>query len=168
MTDKLQDLINSELKKSINDELKCPICQDLLYHPVTLFCQHSFCKLCLKRYKKENPTKKASCPMCKLKIFIPPIQNTTLNNIIDLTNEKENLEKINKYKQKEELKESMYSQVREEIRDEIWRTTINETDDTHNSRNTPSFTFSSLTKTDTIYLSLTIFIWIAIYKMIKK
>lgn len=45
----------------------CPICYDLVYPPVILNCNHSFCKKCLDSYdkKKEYNSKQMECPLCR-------------------------------------------------------------------------------------------------------
>ena len=60
---------------NICDLLTCPICKDIFYDPVTLICQHSFCKYCL------NQSNSKRCPMCRLNTFIPPIKNNILDDL---------------------------------------------------------------------------------------
>ncbi|XP_069025628.1 zinc-binding protein A33-like [Embiotoca jacksoni] len=49
---------------SISEEdLCCPVCQDVFKDPVVLSCSHSFCKECLQRWWREKPTQE--CPVCK-------------------------------------------------------------------------------------------------------
>ncbi|KAM4741218.1 E3 ubiquitin-protein ligase TRIM35-like [Anableps anableps] len=45
------------------EDLRCPVCQDVFKDPVLLSCSHSFCKECLKNWWKENPARE--CPVCK-------------------------------------------------------------------------------------------------------
>uniref|UniRef100_A0A3Q4H671 RING-type domain-containing protein n=1 Tax=Neolamprologus brichardi TaxID=32507 RepID=A0A3Q4H671_NEOBR len=45
------------------EDLCCPVCQEIFTDPVILSCSHSFCKDCLKRWWKERPTHE--CPICK-------------------------------------------------------------------------------------------------------
>ncbi|XP_059196566.1 E3 ubiquitin-protein ligase TRIM39-like [Centropristis striata] len=47
----------------LEEELCCPVCQDLFKDPVTLSCCHSFCKDCLQNWWKDKETKE--CPVCK-------------------------------------------------------------------------------------------------------
>uniref|UniRef100_A0A3P8Q525 RING-type domain-containing protein n=1 Tax=Astatotilapia calliptera TaxID=8154 RepID=A0A3P8Q525_ASTCA len=44
------------------EDLCCPVCQEVFRDPVLLSCSHSFCKDCLKRWWKERPTHE--CPVC--------------------------------------------------------------------------------------------------------
>ncbi|XP_044205974.1 nuclear factor 7, ovary-like [Thunnus albacares] len=45
------------------DDLCCPVCQDVFRYPVVLSCSHSFCKDCLKSWWREKQTRE--CPVCK-------------------------------------------------------------------------------------------------------
>nr|XP_046241164.1 nuclear factor 7, ovary-like [Scatophagus argus] len=45
------------------EDLCCPVCQDIFRDPVVLSCSHSFCKDCLDIWWKEKPTRE--CPVCK-------------------------------------------------------------------------------------------------------
>ena len=45
----------------IDDELKCPICTQPFQQPVSLPCQHTFCRTCLEHWLDENH----SCPTCR-------------------------------------------------------------------------------------------------------
>ncbi|XP_063316760.1 nuclear factor 7, brain-like [Pelmatolapia mariae] len=45
------------------EDLCCPVCQEVFRDPVILSCSHSFCKDCLKRWWRERPTHE--CPVCK-------------------------------------------------------------------------------------------------------
>ncbi|KAK7896256.1 hypothetical protein WMY93_021581 [Mugilogobius chulae] len=45
------------------DEVKCPICLDLLSDPVSTPCGHNFCKICLKRH--WDTSLECNCPFCK-------------------------------------------------------------------------------------------------------
>ncbi|XP_027859640.1 nuclear factor 7, brain-like [Xiphophorus couchianus] len=45
------------------EDLCCPVCQDVFKDPVVLSCSHSFCKECLKNWWREKPARE--CPVCK-------------------------------------------------------------------------------------------------------
>uniref|UniRef100_A0A3B3VQZ1 Uncharacterized protein n=1 Tax=Poecilia latipinna TaxID=48699 RepID=A0A3B3VQZ1_9TELE len=45
------------------EDLCCPVCQDVFTYPVVLSCSHSFCKECLKNWWREEPARE--CPVCK-------------------------------------------------------------------------------------------------------
>ncbi|XP_038152619.1 nuclear factor 7, brain-like [Cyprinodon tularosa] len=56
----------------LEEDLCCPVCQDVFKDPVLLSCSHSFCKECLKNCWREKPVKE--CPVCKRRCskFAPP------------------------------------------------------------------------------------------------
>ncbi|XP_042257038.1 nuclear factor 7, ovary-like [Thunnus maccoyii] len=45
------------------EDLCCPVCQDVFRDPVVLSCSHSFCKDCLKSWWRQKLTRE--CPVCK-------------------------------------------------------------------------------------------------------
>ncbi|XP_067442225.1 E3 ubiquitin-protein ligase TRIM35-like [Thunnus thynnus] len=45
------------------EDLCCPVCQDVFRDPVLLSCSHSFCKDCLKSWWRQKQTRQ--CPVCK-------------------------------------------------------------------------------------------------------
>ncbi|XP_017259441.1 nuclear factor 7, brain-like [Kryptolebias marmoratus] len=45
------------------EDLCCPVCQEVFRDPVLLSCSHSFCKVCLKDWWRQKPTQE--CPVCK-------------------------------------------------------------------------------------------------------
>ncbi|GJQ75385.1 hypothetical protein Trydic_g23561 [Trypoxylus dichotomus] len=50
--------------EQIENELQCAICTELLIKVTTLNCSHSFCKDCIKEWRKTNK----NCPICRTKI----------------------------------------------------------------------------------------------------
>ncbi len=98
----------------LKELVKCVICKNTLYKPVTLDCQHSFCKSCI-----INVTTK-ECPMCRdYYLVLPSHYNNLLDDLsskIDETNYRESGEDS-------ELRMKRYND-REEIRNEIRNETI--------------------------------------------
>ncbi|XP_038552818.1 nuclear factor 7, brain-like [Micropterus salmoides] len=47
----------------LEDELCCPVCQDVFRDPVLLSCSHSFCKNCLSSWWRQKQARE--CPVCK-------------------------------------------------------------------------------------------------------
>lgn len=137
--DQQQD-INNDLDSSINvvepeeyDKCyECPVCYDLLVSPITLLCQHTFCKQCIKSYVKKQKEqevdsqgfqifkdKHAKCPLCKCTIIVPVNENTVL---IDIIKEKypELYASRLEYAKKESMKEDLRSEVESELRRELF------------------------------------------------
>ncbi|XP_044065804.1 E3 ubiquitin-protein ligase TRIM35-like [Siniperca chuatsi] len=68
---------------SISEEdLSCPVCQDIFKDPVVLSCSHSFCEDCLKRWWREKQIKQ--CPVCKARSLLSePPRNLALKNLCE-------------------------------------------------------------------------------------
>ncbi|KAM4581849.1 nuclear factor 7, brain-like [Fundulus diaphanus] len=66
----------------LEEDLCCPVCQDVFKDPVVLSCSHSFCKKCLKNWWREKPAQE--CPVCKRRPFIkdPPV-SLVLKNLCE-------------------------------------------------------------------------------------
>uniref|UniRef100_A0A3P8NSW2 Uncharacterized protein n=1 Tax=Astatotilapia calliptera TaxID=8154 RepID=A0A3P8NSW2_ASTCA len=64
------------------EDLCCPVCQEVFRDPVILSCSHSFCKDCLKRWWRERPTHE--CPVCNRRSSKddPPL-NLALKNLCE-------------------------------------------------------------------------------------
>ncbi|XP_035030184.2 nuclear factor 7, brain-like, partial [Hippoglossus stenolepis] len=64
------------------EDLCCPVCQDVFRDPVILSCSHSFCKDCVKRWWKNKEVK--VCPLCKRRSskWEPPC-NLALKNLCE-------------------------------------------------------------------------------------
>ncbi|CDQ75792.1 unnamed protein product [Oncorhynchus mykiss] len=71
---------------AMEEKLSCPICFEFFQDPVSLKCQHSFCRSCL-----ETPTriqqKQRKCPVCRGRNSIdniqPAMSNMKLRNIVE-------------------------------------------------------------------------------------
>uniref|UniRef100_A0A3B4V667 Uncharacterized protein n=1 Tax=Seriola dumerili TaxID=41447 RepID=A0A3B4V667_SERDU len=64
------------------DDLSCPVCQDIFKNPVVLSCSHSFCKDCLQRWWREKPLQE--CPVCKRRSSkSDPPRNLALKNLCE-------------------------------------------------------------------------------------
>ena len=68
--------LQMETEDNTARDFTCAICHDILYEPVTLFCQHSYCQSCLV----GRPVH--SCPVCRLALFIPPVFNRWMQSRI--------------------------------------------------------------------------------------
>ncbi|CAI5670057.1 unnamed protein product [Oreochromis niloticus] len=63
------------------EDLCCPVCQEVFRDPVILSCSHSFCKDCLKRWWRERSTHE--CPVCKRRSSKDPPLNRALKNLCE-------------------------------------------------------------------------------------
>ncbi|XP_042261077.1 zinc-binding protein A33-like [Thunnus maccoyii] len=64
------------------EDLCCPVCQDVFRDPVLLSCSHSFCKDCLKSWWREKQTRE--CPVCKRRSSKDqPPRNLVLKNLCE-------------------------------------------------------------------------------------
>jgi len=50
------------------DQFDCPLCQQLLFEPITTSCGHTFCKACTLRAMDHDNR----CPMCRTIVHISP------------------------------------------------------------------------------------------------
>ncbi|XP_060934105.1 zinc-binding protein A33-like [Limanda limanda] len=66
----------------LEEDLCCPVCQDVFRDPVVLLCSHSFCKDCVKSWWKDKEVKE--CPLCKKRhSMIEPPVNLVLKNLCE-------------------------------------------------------------------------------------
>jgi hypothetical protein len=64
---------------SVQEEFKCPICQDLLIDSTSIAsCSHTFCLDCLREWFKTNK----NCPVCRKSIMKRPIKNMMIDQYI--------------------------------------------------------------------------------------
>ncbi|XP_038570719.1 nuclear factor 7, brain-like [Micropterus salmoides] len=66
----------------LEEDLCCPVCQDIFKDPVILSCCHSFCKGCLQSWWTERGSQ--DCPVCKKRCsndWLPP--NQALKNLCE-------------------------------------------------------------------------------------
>ncbi len=114
--------IDDNKKKIAKNLLKCSLCFRLYHNPITLFCQDTFCKSCLKNYTLKN--KIEDCPKCHKQSFYPPINNFKLWDLInklfpeDVTSRELELTRITPKLTDEEI-------IKEEIIKNNWRDIIN-------------------------------------------
>uniref|UniRef100_A0A3Q0R8B9 Si:ch211-1n9.6 n=1 Tax=Amphilophus citrinellus TaxID=61819 RepID=A0A3Q0R8B9_AMPCI len=56
---------------TVEETLKCPVCQDFLIDPVTLQCGHDFCLTCIQAVWETDVSDAGPffCPECQ--IFLP-------------------------------------------------------------------------------------------------
>ncbi|XP_042365740.1 nuclear factor 7, brain-like [Plectropomus leopardus] len=64
------------------EDLSCPICQEIFKDPVVLSCSHSFCKDCVQSWWREKQARE--CPCCKrISSKSNPPRNLALKNLCE-------------------------------------------------------------------------------------
>ncbi|XP_028436347.1 E3 ubiquitin-protein ligase TRIM17-like, partial [Perca flavescens] len=63
------------------EDLCCPVCQDIFRDPVVLVCSHSFCKDCLESWWTDKPTRQ--CPVCRKRSLSNPHVSLVLKNLCE-------------------------------------------------------------------------------------
>ncbi|XP_068568889.1 nuclear factor 7, ovary-like [Cebidichthys violaceus] len=69
------------MSSPLEEDLSCPVCQDVFKDPVVLSCSHSFCRDCLENWWREKPVRE--CPVCKTRSLIDPPRNLVLKNLCE-------------------------------------------------------------------------------------
>ena len=123
---------DEQLRPEINS-YTCGICRELMFRPVTLLCQHSYCYGCLETYYYGDPSipdanypdiiyfskKHDKCPVCNIPYTLPPLENTLMAEMLEQKFPEE-YEKRRKYIQHEHLLEDKKFEEEQSIRKEIW------------------------------------------------
>ncbi|KAM9658628.1 E3 ubiquitin-protein ligase TRIM34 isoform 1-T1 [Trichechus inunguis] len=77
----------SKILVSLEEEVTCPICQELLTEPLSLDCGHSFCQACITAHNNEaviGPEGESSCPVCGIRYLLGKLwTNQHLSNIVE-------------------------------------------------------------------------------------
>ncbi|XP_061584332.1 E3 ubiquitin-protein ligase TRIM35-like [Cololabis saira] len=70
------------MASSPEEDLSCPVCQDIFKDPVVLSCSHSFCRACLQSWWAEKETR--PCPCCQRRSSrTDPPRNLALKNLCE-------------------------------------------------------------------------------------
>ncbi|XP_061582558.1 E3 ubiquitin-protein ligase TRIM35-like [Cololabis saira] len=70
------------MASSSEDDLSCPVCQDIFKDPVVLSCSHSFCRACIQSWWEEKETR--PCPCCQRRSSrTDPPRNLALKNLCE-------------------------------------------------------------------------------------
>ncbi|XP_061584300.1 E3 ubiquitin-protein ligase TRIM35-like [Cololabis saira] len=70
------------MASSSEEDLSCPVCQDIFKDPVVLSCSHSFCRACIQSWWAEKETR--PCPCCQRKSSrTDPPRNLALKNLCE-------------------------------------------------------------------------------------
>jgi hypothetical protein len=92
----------------VEDYLKCDVCKDFFYDPITLLCQHTFCSFCLASLKE--------CPMCRLKIHLPKQKNKLMTELIETIYGTEKLEELNTKFHLTKLEKEIRPQIEKDLK----------------------------------------------------
>lgn len=137
----IENTCESNAKVEVSKDFECSICQDLLIQPVTLPCQHTFCRSCIKSYvvqqSKDNVSedgfqrcrprneRNPKCPLCRCTIAIPPNDNFILKRLIEEKYPELSNERCEQAK-RDLLKLDIRSQIEDEIRNEVFGAFVDE------------------------------------------
>ncbi|XP_061582596.1 E3 ubiquitin-protein ligase TRIM35-like [Cololabis saira] len=70
------------MASSSEENLSCPVCQDIFKDPVLLSCSHSFCRACIQSWWAEKETR--PCPCCQKTLSkTDPPRNLALKNLCE-------------------------------------------------------------------------------------
>ena len=62
----------SEVKRGVEDEITCPVCQDHFQEPKILPCCHYYCKECIQKLVQRAGTNQPfPCPECRSDTLLP-------------------------------------------------------------------------------------------------
>uniref|UniRef100_G3UAW7 Tripartite motif containing 34 n=1 Tax=Loxodonta africana TaxID=9785 RepID=G3UAW7_LOXAF len=77
----------SKILVSLEEEVTCPICQELLTEPLSLDCGHSFCQACITAHNNEaviGSGRESTCPVCGTRYLLEKLwTNQHLSNIVE-------------------------------------------------------------------------------------
>lgn len=106
------------------NQLVCEVCTEVMYHPVTLGCQHTFCKACVVSCVTR------ACPVCRCKFIMPRDYNRLIDTMVQLyyvddwntLNEEERVKQENltaRERSAEEMRREIYDSVMNEQSSQI-------------------------------------------------
>ncbi|XP_048203320.1 E3 ubiquitin-protein ligase TRIM38-like [Perognathus longimembris pacificus] len=76
--------------KNMREIATCPICMNLMTHPMSIRCGHSFCQSCIMVFSKMLSQRQAgmkmfNCPLCRAPCSIQSLRNNReLKNVIEV------------------------------------------------------------------------------------
>lgn len=97
----------------MSEILSCDICNETFCNPITLICQHTFCRQCISNNIKE-------CPLCRVKIPAIPVQtNEILEELVKLYFGDEKYKQIEDKSKRYTMEKDLTPVVMKEISKEI-------------------------------------------------
>jgi hypothetical protein len=76
------DESDDEPEDDIPDYLNCAVCREVLFHPITLSCQHNFCSPCLAKHESKQHNNVYRCMICRLAYLPSCSYNRDLDTVI--------------------------------------------------------------------------------------
>lgn len=117
-----QDQLSQDQIKQIKKLVQCGLCDDILWEPATLYCQHTFCSDCLENLEDKCSVK---CPQCGALSFLSPSHNYKIKEFIEKIYTSEEL-KERQSRIPKKFKNNQKEKLKKDIRKEVWRNVINE------------------------------------------
>lgn len=76
--------VYQDLNEGARQEVDCQVCYSLMLDPITTFCGHTLCRICMTRVLDHS----LHCPVCRRQLALPPSilrqpGNKTLTKVID-------------------------------------------------------------------------------------
>src|SRR5581483_4336598 len=109
----------------IRNELTCAVCHDLLFKPITLICQHNFCKGCVSKMRSKF------CPICHVVFVIPAEFNRTLDAVSHALYA-DDYGRLQKDADNDQIRLDEREKIREELKKELFaeivQNTVNDVD----------------------------------------
>lgn len=129
------EIIVDETMNETPNIIQCTICQDILVRPVTLLCQHTFCRYCIESYTEQSTKDEtdeegfqvlkdhiARCPLCKCVIVVPPNDNFVLCDLLEKHYSQEYQKALD-----ERTKSLKKKNVENQLRKELFNALVEET-----------------------------------------
>lgn len=113
--------IQESLKEHFEEHYKCAICVQLLHNPITIMCQHTFCRSCLT----ENVCKgNKKCPICQKSFCLPAnganfVINNSISELMSKIYTADEIIEMNQEREKDSLRLDLKDQVKLELRKEL-------------------------------------------------
>jgi hypothetical protein len=128
--DSNEEVIDS---RSEENSYHCSICHNVMYRPVTLICQHSYCYPCLETYYNGDKIipdyhfnlafytakKQDKCPLCNIPYTLPPMENTLFAELLE-KKYPEQYEQQRIYITTTKNEEAIKMHTENRIRKEVW------------------------------------------------
>lgn len=116
------------IKEDFEDIFTCGICQNMLSTPVTLMCQHTFCKNCIIEVANTSTVLYPRCPICDKPFFMIELdgKNGMIESAVDLVRATYFTEDEMEEHKMDQEKEKLSLELRQEVIKELTRELIGE------------------------------------------